>query len=257
MERVQLEHKGKEWGVDRTGWKGGWISFDWIKRHPVLMVLGGVFVVVAIEYYSLPRVSAIERLKFINPRNTALIEARKTEHRGKPWDIDQRWIPLSSISSELVHAMIVAEDGTFYEHEGFDWYEVQESLERNWNEGRFARGASTITQQLAKNLFLSMSRDPIRKLKEIIITLRMERVLSKDRILELYLNLIEWGDGIFGIEAAAQHYLGKSASGLTREEAARLAAVVPSPLRHAPNSESRYVQSRTESILMRMEARGW
>ncbi|MEW6061962.1 MAG: transglycosylase domain-containing protein, partial [Bacteroidota bacterium] len=120
-----------------------------------------------------------------------------------------------------------------------------------------ARGGSTISQQLAKNLYLSTSKDPIRKFKEVVITLRMERILSKRRILEIYLNVIEWGNGIFGAEAAARRYFGKSASELTREEAARMAAVIPSPRKHTPNDMSRYVQRRSSIILTRMAARGY
>ena len=157
----------------------------------------------------------------------------------------------------LVHAVIVSEDGTFYENGGVDWYEVEESIEKNLEEGKAARGASTISQQLAKNLFLSTSKDPLRKLKELVITLRMERMLSKERILEIYLNVIEWGNGVFGAEAAAKKYFGKSASAITREEAARLAAVIPSPLRHQPNQPSQYVERRASLILERMTARGY
>jgi len=175
----------------------------------------------------------------------------------KKFAIDQRWVPLSKISRYLINAVIVAEDGTFFEHEGIDWYELEESLKKNLEKGKAARGGSTISQQLAKNLYLSTSKDPIRKFKEVVITLRMERILSKRRILEIYLNVIEWGNGIFGAEAAARRYFGKSAAELTREEAARMAAVIPSPRRHTPNDMSRYVQRRSSIILARMAARGY
>ena len=182
-------------------------------------------------------------------------EEAKSE--GKQFSIQTRWVPFSKISPALVHAVIVAEDGTFYEHEGVDWYEVEESLEQNLERGKSIRGASTISQQLAKNLFLSTSRDPLRKAKELIITLRMERMLSKQRILEIYLNVIEWGNGVFGAEAAARKYFGKSAADVTREEAALLAAVIPSPLRHQPNQPTQYVLRRSSIILERMSARGY
>ncbi len=231
----------------------------WILRHPILTLVLLLLGIVVIEFFSLPGTTTIEALESANPPTTALMEERKRvrEEVGKSSKRLQRWVPLSKISPELIHAVIVAEDGTFYEHGGFDWYEVQESLEKNWNEGRVARGGSTITQQLAKNLFLSTSKDPMRKLKEAYITMQMERMLSKDRILELYLNLIEWGDGLYGAEAAAQESFGKSAAELSREEAARVAAVIPNPLRHKPNDDSRYISFRMQIILAMMEARGW
>lgn len=179
----------------------------------------------------------------------------EAEDEGKPLKIVQTWIPISRLPRHVLDAIVVAEDGTFYEHGGIDWFEVQESVERNLEEGRAARGASTITQQLAKNLFLSTSKDPIRKLKEVVITLLMEGQLSKRRILELYVNLIEWGRGVFGIEVAARTYFGKSASALSLEEATRLAAVIPSPLRHRPDVDSRYVLRRKAIVLNRMAAR--
>ncbi len=218
----------------------------------LLSVLG--FIVIY-AYFSLPSVSIID-LKTENPALTALMIQRAEVAEGS-FQIRQTWVPLSGVSQHLINAVIVAEDGTFFEHGGIDWYEVRESVERNLEEERVVRGSSTITMQLAKNLYLSTSRDPLRKFKEMIIALRMERELSKRRILEIYLNVIEWGDGIFGVEAASRLYFGKSAGNLTREEAARMAAVIPSPLRHKPNTNSRYVMRRTDIILNRMDARGW
>ena len=205
------------------------------------------------EILTLPFVG-VYRLKSENPSETALMRQRlrEAEDDGKPLKIVRQWIPLSRLPKHVIDAIIVAEDGTFFEHGGIDWFEVQESFEKNMEEGRPARGASTITQQLAKNLFLSTSKDPIRKLKEVAITLMMERFLSKSRILELYVNIVEWGRGVFGIEAAARTYFGKSASALTLDEATRLAAVIPSPLRHMPNSDSRYVLRRKAIVLDRM-----
>jgi monofunctional biosynthetic peptidoglycan transglycosylase len=168
----------------------------------------------------------------------------------------QRWIPLSKIPKDVINAVIVAEDGTFWEHGGFDWFEFRESIERNLKEGRPARGASTITQQLVKNLYLSPSKNPLRKLKEWVLTWYMEQTLSKHRILELYLNVIEWGRGIYGIEVSAQAYFGKSASMLSRDEAARLAAVIPNPRRYRVDKETRYLEQRSQLILSRMAARG-
>ena len=227
-------------------------------RRPVRSVITLLFIVLFLEYLSLPNFR-LQELERNNPHNTALMMQREEEARsnGKQLSIQNKWLPISRISPALVHAVIVAEDGTFYEHEGVDWYEVEESLEQNLEQGKPMRGASTISQQLAKNLFLSTSRDPLRKAKELIITLRMERMLSKQRILEIYLNVIEWGNGVFGAEAAARKYFGKSAADVTREEAALLAAVIPSPLRHQPNQPTQYILRRSTIILERMSARGY
>jgi monofunctional biosynthetic peptidoglycan transglycosylase len=211
---------------------------------------------VIVELATIPWFS-IARLKNTNPGPTALMQQRMEEAReqGKTLRITHRWIPLSKIPRHVIDAVIVAEDGTFYSHSGIDWFEVQESIERDIQEHRAVRGGSTITQQLAKNLYLSTSKDPIRKLKELMIALLLEHELSKNRILELYLNVIEWGRGIFGIEAASQAYFGKSASDLTLDEAVRLAAVIPSPLRHRPDADSRYVVRRKGIVLQRLAAR--
>ncbi len=229
-----------------------------LRGRAIRWILIGIVCMTTFEYFSLPSVS-IEDLRQKNVSGTALMEQRADEaqSQGRPFRIVQRWVPYSKISRNLLNAVIVAEDGTFFSHGGFDWYELQESIERNLDEGRPVRGASTITQQLAKNLYLSTSKSPLRKLKEAVITLRLEEHLSKERILEIYLNIIEWGDGIFGVEAAAQKYFGVSAGSLSREQSARLAAVIPSPLKHSPSSNSRYVLRRSEIILHRMEARGW
>ena len=224
--------------------------------HPVktMGILVGSFLLYLL--FTIPYFS-IARLKTQNPVETALMEQRVQEagQSGKKLRIVQRWVPLSRISKNLIDAVIVAEDGTFYTHGGVDWFEVKESIEKNIDEGRAARGASTITQQLAKNLYLSTSKDPVRKLRELLITLLLEHELTKSRILEIYLNVIEWGRGVFGVEAAAQTYFGKSASALSLEEATRLAAIIPSPLRHRPTDDSRYVLRRKGIVLRRMEAR--
>lgn len=232
--------------------------FAWSKKHKVIIVLATVFIFCLFEYFTLPN-DGLLKLRKTNPARTALMEQRieEAKSQGKTLKIHRTWIPLSQISPFLIHAVIVSEDGTFYEHDGVDWYEMKESVQKDIEKGRAARGGSTITQQLAKNLFLSTSKDPLRKLKELIIALRMENILSKERILELYLNEIEWGSGIYGIEAAARKYFGTSAADLTRDQAVRLAAVIPSPLKHQPNQDSRYVQRRAEIISLRMAARGY
>ena len=231
---------------------------DWAGLHKIRAVLYFVGIVLALEYLSLPN-ARLADLEKLNPRTTALILQRQheAEREGKAFHVQQSWVPLHRISPHLLHAVIVSEDGTFYEHGGVDWYEVEESIERNFEEGKAARGGSTISQQLAKNLFLSTSKDPLRKLKELVIALRMERMLSKQRILEIYLNVIEWGNGVFGVDAAARKYFDKPAANITRDEAARLAAVIPSPLRHQPNQPSQYVERRSLRILERMSARGY
>ena len=231
---------------------------NWMRAHKWKAALFLVVAYLLFELLTLPFVG-VYRLKSENPPETAVMRQRlrEAEDDGKPLKIVRQWVPLSRLPKHVIDAIIVAEDGTFFEHGGIDWFEVQESFEKNLEEGRPARGASTITQQLAKNLFLSTSKDPIRKLKEVAITLMMERLLSKHRILELYVNIVEWGRGIFGIEAAARTYFGKSASALTLDEATRLAAVIPSPLRHMPNSDSRYVLRRKAIVLERMSSRNW
>ena len=230
----------------------------WMKNHKLKTILFAFLLFLLFEILTIPYFN-IARVKTEIPGETALMRQRVREavDEGKPLTIKQRWIPIARIPKHVIDAVIVAEDGTFFTHSGIDWFEVQESVEKNWDKGRAVRGASTITQQLAKNLYLSTSKDPVRKLKELLITLLLENQLSKNRILEIYLNVIEWGRGIFGVEAAAQTYFGKSASNLTLEEATRLAAVIPSPLRHRPDVDSRYVMRRKQIVLRRMSARNF
>jgi monofunctional biosynthetic peptidoglycan transglycosylase len=199
----------------------------------------------------------IEKLKYENPKITALMKQRMNEakRKGKPYRINQIWIPLSRVSPYLIDAVIVSEDASFFSHQGIDWYEVKESIKKNFERGKIVRGASTITMQVAKNLFLSTSRNPLRKFVEVLIALRMEQKLSKRRILEIYLNIVELGDGIFGVESASRRYFGKSASELTLEESARLVSIIPSPLRYTPNSSKKFVNWRTKLILNRLLAR--
>ncbi len=230
--------------------------FRWVRKIPfkIIFVLLGFYL--GFEILTFPFLS-IARLPTENPTDTALMRQRIQEARdqGTTLKIDYRWKPLSSIPRHVRTAILVSEDGTFYSHAGIDWHEVQESVETNWEKGRIVRGGSTITQQLAKNLYLSTSKDPIRKFKELIITWMLEKTLTKKRILELYLNIIEWGHGVFGIEAAAQRYFHKPASQLSVEEGARLAAVIPSPFRHQPTENTSYVEKKKDLILRRMSTR--
>ena len=186
-----------------------------------------------------------------NPRSTAFIEARRAEAKGQghPFNLRWSWAPLTRISPHLQRAVIVAEDASFYQHEGFDWAGVQEAMSRNWERGELHRGGSTITQQLAKNLYLSPDKNLVRKAQEALITRALERRLRKKRILEVYLNVVEWGDGVFGAEAAARRHFGKSAADLTPEEAALLAAMLPDPQRYDPLRVTPYLAKRQQQIL--------
>lgn len=201
----------------------------------------------------------VSRLKKENPKKTSFMKYRENEWKreGKKYRIQQKWVSLSRISPYLIKAVLIAEDDKFWSHEGFDYEALQKAIEKDIKAKKFKLGGSTISQQLAKNLYLSPSKNPIRKIREAIITWRMERVLSKKRILELYLNIAEWGEGgIFGIETASWHYYGKAASDLNPEEAARLAAVLPNPRKFNPLGESRYVVHRSNLIYSIMVRRG-
>jgi monofunctional biosynthetic peptidoglycan transglycosylase len=195
------------------------------------------------------------RLRDHNPGTTAFMQrglARlKSSNPGAR--LEHRWVPYEQISINLKQAVIAAEDQKFLDHEGFDVDEIHKAYEKNARSGRIRRGGSTISQQLAKNLFLSPPRTYLRKAHEAVITLMIERVLSKRRILEVYLNVIEWGDGIYGAEAAAQHYYGEPAADLAPEEAARLAAMIPNPHAYTNNPSTPYLDERTEILLNEME----
>lgn len=227
-----------------------------MKVFTSLFILLVVSALAAIAYYSVyPDVS---RLKKFNPRRTAFMEYREREWqcKGKKVRIQQKWVNFSHISPYAAKAVIIAEDDKFWSHRGFDLEAIEKAMEKDLKEGRFARGGSTISQQLVKNLYLSPSRNPLRKLAEALITWRMEKTLSKRRIIELYLNVAEWGEAIFGVEAASLHYYGKSSALLSPEEAARLAAVLPNPRRYAVNGDSRYVKKRASLIYNIMVKRG-
>ncbi len=201
----------------------------WRTIGRVLVALpAGAFALLAYAYLTLPDVRS---LRTSNPATTAFIELRAGEARaaGRTPRRVQRWVRYGNISPELKRAVLVAEDDAFWQHEGVDFEQLQESIEADWARGRLARGGSTITQQLAKNLYLSPSKNPIRKVREFLIARRLEAELSKQRILELYLNVIERGDGIYGAEAAARAYFRKSANDLSASESALLAAAISNP----------------------------
>ena len=170
-----------------------------------------------------------------NPTSTAFIDLRRDEAAGKRFNLQWQWRPLGKISRYLRASVIYAEDYNFYRHDGVDWDAIEHAVEADWNKGAMAVGGSTITQQLAKNLYLSPRRSIFRKLREILIAYSLEAHLSKTRILELCLNVVEWGDGVFGAEAAARKWFGHSAQSLSPGEAARLAIALPNPIQRAPN----------------------
>lgn len=193
--------------------------------------------------------------KFSNPGMTHFMEIRLDELRAKKpkAELKHRWVPYERISVHLKSAVIAAEDDKFVDHEGFDWEGMQKALEKNQRKGKVVAGGSTISQQLAKNLFLSPSKTPWRKVQEAVITLMLEAVWDKRRILEVYLNVVEWGEGVFGAEAAAQRYYGVSAAQLSNEQAARLAVMLPAPRRYERNPYSDFVNNHTQLILRRMQ----
>lgn len=218
------------------------------------ILISAVFLNIGV-YFVYPDVS---KLKKLSPKKTAFMEYREKEweKQGKKRKISRQWVPLSQVSPYVVKAVIIAEDDKFWSHEGFDYDAIQKAIEKDIKKKKFIFGGSTISQQLAKNLYLSPSKNPVRKIKEAILTWRIENNLSKKRIIELYLNVAEWGEGLFGIEAAARRYYGKTASALTAREAARLASVLPNPRRFDPTGVSKFVENRSDRIYQIMIKRG-
>lgn len=223
-------------------------------RHPVRSLARWAIALILLDtlrYLALPPVTF---LTGFNPGETSMMalrrEAFEAAHPDKVWKIRQHWVPLERISPWLRQAVVASEDDRFYRHHGFDFELLWQAAERNWEKGRLAAGGSTISQQLAKNLWFSPERSLLRKLKEAIMTVRLEYWLDKDRILELYLNVVEWGQGIFGAEAAARHYFDKSAAALGKREAAQLAVMLPAPLKRSPRSP--LVQRLSSRLMKRM-----
>lgn len=238
-----------------------------------LVFVGAIIVWLAYEFFTFPSIS---KLRTENPVTTSMIEYRLSEAQsdGKEPTKYQIWMPIEQISPNLQKAVLAGEDSRFFEHHGFDWDAINKAWEEAQKEGEkeakaegdydpndwippmpsFKRGASTITQQLAKNLYLSEDRNFLRKGREAIITYFLERELSKKRILEIYLNVIEWGDGIYGAEAASRYYFKKSASALTPNEAAYLSAMIPSPLNvFNPKKNPKRVVRRQKAVLRGMK----
>lgn len=208
--------------------------------------------VVAYFYFTLPDVA---QLKQKNPKSTALMDLRDEEYKQKNIRVarQQIWVSYGAISEHLKKAVLVSEDAAFFSHQGVDVNEIKAALKKDWETMSFSRGGSTITMQLAKNMYLNPSKTPFRKFKEIVIAHQLERTLSKQRIFELYLNVVEWGRNIYGIEAAARHYFGKSAGALGPLEAATLAALLPSPRK----SQERRILNRRNIILSRLASVGY
>ena len=223
----------------------------WIARALVLVLGGLVLAVLLVQAWFLAHVLWWERY---NPGPTKVMEARLEALRAKNprAELKHRWVDYDRISTHLKRAVIAAEDAKFIDHEGFDWEGIQRALEKNQQRGKVVAGGSTISQQLAKNLLLSGERSYLRKGQEAVVTVMLESVMSKRRILEIYLNVAEWGEGVFGAEAAARHYFGVSAAALTPQQAARLAAMLPRPQFYDRNRGSRYLATYTERILARM-----
>ena len=228
-----------------------------LKRHTHwFIVLSFFLLLLPIAYLLL--MPDLSKLRKENPKKTALMEYREraSKEKKKAYRIYQSWVPFSEISPYLIKAALIAEDDKFWRHEGFDVEAIQKAIEKDLKAKKFKFGGSTITQQLARNLYLSPEKSLIRKISEAIITWRMEKVLSKKRILELYLNVAEWGEGIFGVDAASRHYYGKPSSELTPEEAARLVSVLPNPRKYNPVGDQRYVINRSNLIYSIMIQRG-
>ena len=221
----------------------------WFKR-----ILGGLLALLLA--YQLWLFAWVLWWSSVNPGATRFMQIRLAELQAKDpkAQLKQQWVAYGRISNQLKRALIVSEDDLFVHHEGFDWEGIQRAIEKNSKKGRIVAGGSTISQQLAKNLFLTPSKSPWRKGQEAVVTLMIEAVWSKQRIFEVYLNVIEWGDGVFGAEAAARHYYGVAASQLSAEQAARLAGMVPSPRFYDRNRNAPGLAAKAQVILGRMPA---
>jgi monofunctional biosynthetic peptidoglycan transglycosylase len=216
----------------------------WIVIGVPAVVAGGALLI----YLGLPDVGDLERN---NPRSTALMlqRFREAKEAKKELIIRQQWVSFDQIPKLLKDTIRVTEDAAFYQHGGVDLNELKAAIRKNWQKGEYVRGASTISQQLAKNLYLTTDKSIIRKIKELLITWRLEKQLSKNRIFDLYLNVIEFGPGLFGVQAASRHYFGKDVSRLNLEEMVRLTTVIPKPLKETPIRNSRWVKWKAGWIL--------
>jgi monofunctional biosynthetic peptidoglycan transglycosylase len=223
----------------------------------LLLVLGVAFAGWA--WWGLPSRAEVRALAKRNPGRTRLMLQREQEARqkGRKPRSAQNWVPLSAVSRHLIHAVLSSEDQRFFGHEGVDWEAIQKSLEKDVQKRRFVRGGSTITQQLAKNLYFGTRKTLTRKARELVVARWLEQDLSKARILAIYLNVIEWGDGVYGVEAASRRWYGKSASGLTPAEAAGLAAMIPNPRTINPRANPARHARATRRVMWLMGRAGY
>jgi monofunctional biosynthetic peptidoglycan transglycosylase len=224
-----------------------------MKRILLWLILAPVLLVLLIQAYFFLQICWWINY---NPSSTSFMRQQLSVLREKNPDakLQHKWVPYTRISNNLKRAVISSEDDGFSEHDGVDWEAMQKAYEKNQKKGKVAYGGSTITQQLAKNLFLSGERSYLRKGQELVITYMLELCMDKERILEIYLNVVEWGVGVFGAEAASQHYYGISAAALSPAQAARLAVMLPKPRFFDKHTGSAYLQKRTELILKRMNS---
>jgi monofunctional biosynthetic peptidoglycan transglycosylase len=246
--KVKLGNTGKTSQVAKKApARGGWLG------RLLMLAFLGLVVFASYEYASLP---SAEPLLKQNPKTTALMEQRAEEAReaGQKPRRKQYWVGLSNVSKPAIDAVLLSEDASFYLHEGVDTKELENALEDAMRKGKLGRGASTITQQLAKNLWLSTDRSLLRKGKELILAHRLEEALPKNRILSIYLNVVEWGNGVYGIEAGAREHFGISASELTAAQGAILASMLPAPRKRSPTSGSKALKKRAHWIIEQMEA---
>ena len=228
--------------------KRGCVRRFWL---PALILLAAYVGYKAITW---PDVAALAK---DNPKSTAFIDAYRDRWFRPDREVEWKWVPYSRIAKNLRRAVLVGEDAAFFGHEGFDTEEMKEAITKAIEKKRLPRGASTLTQQLAKNLWLSPSRNPLRKVEEAILTRQLEKHLTKKRIFEIYLNVAEFGPGIYGAEAASRHYFGRSAAGLSGHQAAQLAAGLPAPKSWHPGSKSKKYLWRVRWIERRMWRTGW
>ena len=230
------------------------------KMKLMLWISGGLIVVVGVVflcgYILFGNLPDDETIRSYQPKSTTyLMDVKNLQHfPGQPIRI---WVPLSKISSNLQKAVLISEDDTFYQHDGINWTEMKKAFQRNLERRGYTRGASTITMQLARNAFLTREKTLLRKFREIILARRMEKLLSKRRIFELYLNIVEWGPNIYGAEAAARFYFGKPASALTLAEASLLAAMLPNPKRFNPMIRMNAVKKLQQRVLTLLRDARW
>ena len=222
-----------------------------LKKILIWLLIGMVMVFCAMGLYIYTGLPDVRELQTRNPATSALIEhrARQAQESNKIFDIRQRWVDFDAIPQLLKDTVRISEDAAFYQHGGVDFTELKAAIIKNWKKGQYARGGSTITQQLAKNLYLSTHKSILRKIKEYFIARRLEAHLSKDRIFHLYLNIIELGPGIFGVQAASSYYFNKNVNELDLEEIVRLTAVIPRPLKIDPRGESGWLKWKATWII--------